>query len=685
MKNIFISSVFGLILILTISCKSQENDFFRPRMPDKTDTIYYRFYNGVQMIEVDNLDFYDRKIFYLEQTSPRAMPYSMLEPPPRPNIYLFRDSSGMIIKAFNTTLSLAELNKYFSKIPINQKSTSFIRQFDNTHKGKSLFANGVWPYSPNRAFFFNGYYKVVDFNKRREQKQNAGYYITLESYPAGLIDSLGNMVIPMEFDEILPAGNLLIICKNSKWGIIDKSGTEILKPEYEEFSYKTPTITTFMIGDKIGAIFDIEKAKVKKRVRLDEIFFNDQCPNALIPYLQDNHYGFFDQNFEIITDPIYDFCDLFVRSGGNLRRVFRGGKWGFADSTGSEIIPCIYDDAEPFYDKDITTVQRGTTFLSIDNQGEIKEKGDVQIMKRQRTNDPGIVRRSQEHGVVSLSDEVIIPLIYDKVNKYPQEPYFRVYKNEKTGICSLDGKLLLPCTYDEIDLLSGNYPLIRVKKEGRYGFINPRLKQIIPCVYEAVSIEDNGTFLFNINGKWGLADTNNQVIIDAKYDQIYGFSGSNQSLVRQDSLLGFIDSKGIIIIPIRYHMLGASILNNRVMYYEKGLYGFLDSNGKVAIPAQFDRVNNFEKNICGVCKNGRWYLINPNGEKINHEIYDFIDFSWLGNKYLKVMKNKHYGILDDKGTIVYPCEYDEINGYSRSLGFPVKKDGQVFRIPDPAQ
>ena len=83
-------------------------EVFRPKLASQLDTLYYPFYGGIQMIEVDHIGYWDRTIFFLEQSEPRAMPHSMFNPMPIGNEYFFRDTVGNIVKAFNTKHSLSE-------------------------------------------------------------------------------------------------------------------------------------------------------------------------------------------------------------------------------------------------------------------------------------------------------------------------------------------------------------------------------------------------------------------------------------------------------------------------------------------------------------------------------------------------------------------------------------------------
>ncbi|MBK6833780.1 MAG: hypothetical protein IPG89_05675 [Bacteroidetes bacterium] len=122
---------------------------------NKTDTLYYPFYNGVQMIEVDHIGQWDRMIFHLEQSQPRAMPHSMFHPQPIGNEYYFRDTSGKIIHTFGSASSIEKLTKYFLEKKISkQKTTKGLN-----HTTRSSFTRGIWAYSPQKATDFQDFIK----------------------------------------------------------------------------------------------------------------------------------------------------------------------------------------------------------------------------------------------------------------------------------------------------------------------------------------------------------------------------------------------------------------------------------------------------------------------------------------------------------------------------------------------
>jgi len=164
MKQTLFTFIFLLFICEKIGFTQTNNDLskltleenFSPKMPTKIDTSYYPFYNGVQMIEIDHIGYWDRKIYFLEQSTPRAMPHSMYNPMPIGNEFFFRDTTGVIVKAFNTEKSLDELTKLFKKIPINKKHG--LSSFSPYHS--SPRTGGSWYQSPQSSFDFLGHYKV---------------------------------------------------------------------------------------------------------------------------------------------------------------------------------------------------------------------------------------------------------------------------------------------------------------------------------------------------------------------------------------------------------------------------------------------------------------------------------------------------------------------------------------------
>jgi hypothetical protein len=88
------------------------------------------------------------------------------------------------------------------------------------------------------------------------------------------------------------------------------------------------------------------------------------------------------------------------------------------------------------------------------------------------------------------------------------------------------------------------------------------------------------------NGKFGLVDKNNNIIVPYKYDLLYQFKNSFAPYKLNDKY-GFIDENGNEIIPPKYEHL--SFFDNGFAKYKlNGKFGFIDEKGNELTKALFD-------------------------------------------------------------------------------------------------
>ncbi|MGD9492874.1 MAG: WG repeat-containing protein [Bacteroidales bacterium] len=692
MRLLIFMAIVGLT---TMSCRAQSDidDIFRPRMPEQIDTIYYPFYNGVQMIEVDHLAYWDRKIFFLEQSQPRAMSYSMLEPPPPPNEYFFRDSTGAIIKAYNTFWSLGSLNALFKDVPLDKKSNNFIHQFIPTHAGKVAFSDGVWPYSPQPMNFFNGFYKVYNLiNIDTSVKVNSYFQGNNNPYgncKSGLIDSLGNLVIPMKYDALYPLKNNLLARLNGKWGVMNKEQKEIIPMEYDSYVWESQELISFSKNDKVKKHYRIDKSTVQDIGDYDEIInpeYIHQYPVTMMK--KDGRIGFIDSSYTEVVAPVYEMCESFYASDLKLARVFRDGKWGYINKQGKEVIPCQFEDSENFGRDDYALVQFKDEKFCIDTLGNRIQSCD-HVVQWQKTNG-NIVSRGYVYGLVNNEGIVVLPVIYDQLYKMPNEDFYRISRNKLIGLADKSGKIILPCKYEEIGHFWKDKNIALIRRDTMYGVIDSNFQIIIPYEYELIQGDLTGNLIFKKNGLFGLMDLNTTILIPALYQQFNGFrqimytrDPNPYAMVMRDSLYGYINLKGKEVIPCKYKHLGYEIHNNRVFYQENNKYGFLDTTGKVVVAPVYDRVYNFIIDVTAVQQGEKWALINEKGKLITEFDYDLIvGHTWYDQQFVVVYQNKKCGVIDKKGKTVLPVEYEAIHEFSQATGlkpeFRVTKNGSTY-------
>jgi hypothetical protein len=225
-------------------------------------------------------------------------------------------------------------------------------------------------------------------------------------------------------------------------------------------------------------------------------------------------WGFIDVNGNEVVPCKYAYVGYFhnglaaVNMGGktvvvNNRRGTKGGKWGYIDATGREIIPCKYDDVGVFND----------------NRAWVKSK--------------------KSYGYIDETGNTVVPLKYDDAKNF-SDGLAQVILNDKHGFIDITGNEIIPCKYSEIEDFSEGLALVIYN--GKYGFIDKTGNEIIPCTYDLAKSFSEGLAAVNIGGKW--------TEIDPVFKQ--AFSGVDNYITFQGGKWGFIDTGGNVVIQLQY-------------------------------------------------------------------------------------------------------------------------------------
>lgn len=168
------------------------------------------------------------------------------------------------------------------------------------------------------------------------------------------------------------------------------------------------------------------------------------------------------------------------------------------------------------------------------------------------------------------------------------------------------------------------------------------------------------------NGKWGVIDTKQNVIIKPSYDEM-------------------------IIIPDNSKPIFICTLNTN---YEQGTFEtkVLDNNNK-ELYTNYDKVealynqdksNNlwYEKNILKVQKDGKYGLINLEGKELASPIYDEIKIIPETKNVVLTVKEGKQGIIDNIGNVIIENQYIQIEPITNKYenGFIVKAENEKYAV-----
>jgi hypothetical protein len=216
-----------------------------------------------------------------------------------------------------------------------------------------------------------------------------------------------------------------------------------------------------------------------------------------------------------------------------------------------------------------------------------------------------------------------------------------VVQNGKIGFINAKNEIVIPfqyCYFDKYNAYDFGYLFhndccIMTNEKGKFGLINKKGEWILNPIYDKIlSLNENGYRIVVNEEKYGIIDSNNQVVYPTEYDYIDIVSDG--FILTKEGKMWQIDFSGKVINPFMYEYRESILFvsgytedeypiytnSDYVKYSVLGLYGILNSiTGKPLTPAKYSEVNILSKNIFEVLdkESENWFLLDKNGNIIN--------------------------------------------------------------------
>ncbi len=244
----------------------------------------------------------------------------------------------------------------------------------------------------------------------------------------GFIDKTGTFVIAPKFDDASPfAEGLAAICIGDKWGYIDKGGKTVIEPQ-------------FSLANSFSESF----AAVKK---------NDK-------------WGFIDRSGQLVVSPKYDEVRPF---SDGLAAIQSDGMWGFVNTKGEEQIALNFPDIESDFQNglascaiDLSPIKsKNTTLIKIGNS--IRGRG-TKFSHDSESTTPFTLDRffspDLRYGLIDKKGQFVLKPELSLVQKCSEN--MRVIKsNGKFGYCDCAGKTVIAPKYGWAQAFSNGLAVVR--------------------------------------------------------------------------------------------------------------------------------------------------------------------------------------------------------------------------------
>ncbi|MBL7775121.1 MAG: WG repeat-containing protein, partial [Saprospiraceae bacterium] len=319
------------------------------------------------------------------------------------------------------------------------------------------------------------------------------YILVLKNDRYGLVDSLGRIRIPVDFQWIAPfSADLVWVKQEERWGLWDLQRDSLRSPpRYRDHRRLSEGLCAVKVGEK---------------------------------------WGFIDSTGRMTLEPQYLDAQNFSEGLAPVRQISEQNQatqsfWGYIDRQGNWVIPPIFFQAQEFQEGRAPAEESGKGWGLIDRAGQwvIEPQyhgispcigGRVLLWELPEN------ARQYLYGVASCKGRLFLTPEYESVRLWGAEGwYFCQYKKEngRYGLIDAGGRHWLPEGLDEIRHMASGFA---VRMGERWSWAPLTGGPATPFVFENIRDVERA-ILFWQNGKIGMLAPNGQVVLPAQFSNLH--------------------------------------------------------------------------------------------------------------------------------------------------------------------
>ncbi len=485
----------------------------------------------------------------------------------------------------------------------------------------------------------------------------------------GFIDINENILIPFIYDDLgifSDCDSLAPAAKNKKQGFINRKGETIIPFEYDyDYSvsyFYEPGIAVLVKNGKYGVINAENKIIIP--FIYDDIYFSSYRKNDYVVAWKQEQWACFSTDGKQLSN----FCDYKILDGASLGHL----------PINCKNLPILVTTKEN--EKSLTELHDRNVYRNATKKTE-------QFMEAQL----GI-----SYAYLDKYLNMIVPFgVYDYADVFGLGRKAIVANKGKYGIINEYGELLLPLEFDFIEQPSfyGSYAKYFVATKGDTVLLFDENIKIIPTADIASYLDREASLIVsNRENKKGRIDYTGKQTIPFLYDTLYKYNLPGYTtpgyIAKKDGSYGSISDHNEIIQAFKYKYIYV-IKDNLAYVNKKNKVGVFDKAGNLTIPFEYDGIYDTyydysdykslfpnAKRIYIVEKNGKIGTIDDKNNIIIPIIYDGLsDWVEYGPDAHFAKKDGKYGIISYKGEIIIPIEYDYV-GIPQNEIIRVRKNGK---------
>ncbi|MEM7654496.1 MAG: WG repeat-containing protein [Bacteroidota bacterium] len=327
------------------------------------------------------------------------------------------------------------------------------------------------------------------------------------------------------------------------------------------------------------------------------------------------------------------------------------GKWGAVDTSFEEMIPPMYDailasgPAEQASDSADTTrmiivQQRQKKIFYLDMTGNVQFS---RLYEESQDFEGGLVavKYAGKWGYLDQVGKLVVQPQFDRAGSFV-DGLARVRRRMRWGYIDPKGEYQIEPIYHQAgDFVDG---IARVKIKGKYGFLNRTGAWHIRPRFQRAEDFYQGRAIARGAGWKGVIDTDGNWLIPARYAGVW--RRGEFFRVKRKGLYGYFNLAGEPVLEPRYRLISERFVAGRSRILQQSGWGIIDTNFQIIAPPTFQRVRPYKHSMAAVKSQGKWGLLNLEGDTILPMKFD--DLVVLDYAKVKVLnkKRERWEVLD---------------------------------------
>ncbi len=304
------------------------------------------------------------------------------------------------------------------------------------------------------------------------------YLITYKNGQAGLLKN-GQTIIQNEYEDIEydSTSQMLSLQKNAKQGLYDLSGNMVLPIQYEELTFAGKYINAkkdnkLLVFDLAGVLQNDDS--YKNVISVDDGKYS-------ITTNRSNYYGVIDSNKAVVIENKYSYIEY---AFDNYFIVSQNGKSGVINTNSNVAIPI---------EKNAVQNIKGTNIIqTLDSKTNVSEIYNKKMEKISTQKDAHIYIEDKYIEIISADNIEYFDFDGNKkeANQIFDNEVFAKEQNGKWGYVDKNGNTVLDFKYDMATNIN-KYGFGAIKQNGKWGVVDSKAKIIKEPVYKLTSYKPN--------------------------------------------------------------------------------------------------------------------------------------------------------------------------------------------------